>query len=79
MIKITCPMGQLKSSRRRNSDGCCKSISEGLPKCNFGFFNGTTVETTTPLTTDGSLILYGMMKTEKKLLAFDFTRHGAGS
>jgi hypothetical protein len=46
------------------------SISEGFAKCNFGFFNGTTVETTS-LTADGSLILYTwMMKTEKLLAGF---------
>jgi hypothetical protein len=55
-----------------------KSISEGFARNVISAsFNGTTVETT-PF--DGgwqSYYIHGMMKTEKKLLAFDFTCHGA--
>jgi threonyl-tRNA synthetase len=54
-----------------------KSISEGFARNVISASNLTTVETTTSLTADGSLIIHGMMKTEKKLLAFDFTCHGA--
>jgi hypothetical protein len=56
-----------------------KSISEGFARNVISAsFNGTTVETTTSLTADGILsYIHGMMKTEKKLLAFDFTCHGA--
>jgi threonyl-tRNA synthetase len=54
-----------------------KSISEGFARNVISAsFNGTTVETT-PLT-DGSLILYTWNdENGKKLLAFDFTCHGA--
>jgi threonyl-tRNA synthetase len=55
-----------------------KSISEGFARNVISAsFNGTTVETT-PLTADGSLILYTWNdENGKKLLAFDFTCHGA--
>jgi threonyl-tRNA synthetase len=55
-----------------------KSISEGFARNVISAsFNGTTVETTTSLTADYISYIHGMMKTEKKLLAFDFTCHGA--
>jgi hypothetical protein len=63
-------MGQLKSLR--NSWMLLKALVI-CQKCNFGFL---TVQQWKQPTADGSLI-YGMMKTEKKLLAFDFTCHGA--
>jgi threonyl-tRNA synthetase len=51
-----------------------KSISEGFARNVISAsFNGTTVETTTSLTADGSLILYTWNdENGKKLLAFDF-------
>jgi threonyl-tRNA synthetase len=58
MIKITLPDGSVKEFRRNPMD-VAKSISEGFARNVISAsFNGTTVETTTSLTADGSLILY---------------------
>ncbi|MDP5106048.1 threonine--tRNA ligase [uncultured Polaribacter sp.] len=60
MIKITLPDGSIKEFAVNSTPfDVAKSISEGLARNIISAsFNGTTVETTTPLTTDGSLILY---------------------
>ncbi|WBX73320.1 threonine--tRNA ligase [Tenacibaculum pacificus] len=60
MIKITLPDGSIKEFEvNSTSMDVAKSISEGFARNVISAnFNGTTVETTTPLTTDGSLILY---------------------
>jgi len=60
MIKITLPDGSIKEFAKNSSPiDVAKSISEGFARNVISAnFNGTTVETTTPLTTDGSLILY---------------------
>jgi len=60
MINITLPDGSIKEfDSGVNSIDVAKSISEGLARNVISAsFNGNTVETTTPLTTDGSLILY---------------------
>ncbi|WP_405608605.1 threonine--tRNA ligase [Polaribacter sp. Asnod1-A03] len=60
MIKITLPDGSVKEFAKNSSPiDVAKSISEGFARNVISAnFNGTTVETTTPLTTDGSLILY---------------------
>jgi threonyl-tRNA synthetase len=57
-----------------------KSISEGFARNVISAsFNGT-IETTTPLTTDGSLVLYTWNdEGGKKLLALDFTRDGTST
>jgi threonyl-tRNA synthetase len=58
MIKITLPDGSIKEFAPGLLYGCCQ-VSEGFARNVISAsFDGTTVETTTPLTTDGSLILY---------------------
>nr|WP_299030935.1 threonine--tRNA ligase [uncultured Tenacibaculum sp.] len=60
MIKITLPDGSVKEFEMNSTPmDVAKSISEGLARNVISAgFNGTTVETSTPLTTDGSLVLY---------------------
>lgn len=60
MIKITLPDGSVKEFVENSTPiDVAKSISEGLARNVISAsFNGTTIETKTPLTTDGSLILY---------------------
>lgn len=60
MIKITLPDGSIKEFEKGTTVlEVAKSISEGLARNVISAsFNGTTVETKTPLTEDGSLILY---------------------
>ena len=60
MIKITLPDGSIKEFAINSSPmDVAKSISEGFARNVISAsFNGTTVETTTPLTTDGSLVLF---------------------
>ncbi|MCG1035907.1 threonine--tRNA ligase [Polaribacter sargassicola] len=60
MIKITLPDGSIKELAKYSTPiDVAKSISEGFARNVISAnFNGTTVETSTPLTTDGSLILY---------------------
>ena len=77
MIKITLPDG---SVREYASDvtphDVALSISEGLARNVISAnFNGTTVETTTPLTTDGSLTLYTWNDTEGKKAFWHSTSH----
>jgi len=60
MIKITLPDGSIKKFEINSTPfDVAKSISEGLARNIISAsFNGETVETTTPLTSNGSLILY---------------------
>ncbi|WGH77012.1 threonine--tRNA ligase [Tenacibaculum tangerinum] len=60
MIKITLPDGSVKEFEMSSTPmDVARSISEGLARNVISAnFNGTTVETATPLTTDGSLVLY---------------------
>ncbi|AUC85258.1 threonine--tRNA ligase [Polaribacter sp. ALD11] len=60
MIKITLPDGTIKEFAINSTPmDVAKSISEGFARNVISAnFNDVTVETTTPLTTDGSLILY---------------------
>ncbi|WBX76187.1 threonine--tRNA ligase [Tenacibaculum ovolyticum] len=60
MIKITLPDGSVKEFEiNSTSMDVAKSISEGFARNVISAnFNGTTIETSTPLTTDGSLVLY---------------------
>jgi threonyl-tRNA synthetase len=60
MIKITLPDGSVKEFGQNSTPmDVARSISEGLARNVISAaFNGTTIETETPLTTDGSLILY---------------------
>ena len=59
MIKITLPDGSVKEFEKNSTPmDVAKSISEGLARNVISAkFNGNTVETKTPLTTDGSLTL----------------------
>ena len=60
MIKITLPDGSIKEFNSGVTPmDVAKSISEGFARNVISAsFESTTVETTTPLTTDGSLTLY---------------------
>ena len=60
MIKITLPDGSIKEMEMNSTPmDVAKSISEGFARNVISAsFNDKTVETTTPLTTDGSLLLY---------------------
>ncbi|WP_268224274.1 threonine--tRNA ligase [Sinomicrobium oceani] len=60
MIKITLPDGSVKEFPKNSTPmDVAKSISEGLARNVISAsFNGTTVETATPLTTDGNLTLF---------------------
>jgi threonyl-tRNA synthetase len=60
MIHITLPDGSVKTFEENVTPmDVAKSISEGFARNVISAnFNGTTVETVTPLTTDGSLVLY---------------------
>ena len=60
MIHITLPDGSVREFNQHSTPmDVAKSISEGFARNVISAnFNGTTIETSTPLTTDGSLILY---------------------
>ena len=60
MIHITLPDGSVRDYNQNSTPmDVAKSISEGFARNVISAnFNGTTVETSTPLTTDGRLILY---------------------
>ncbi len=60
MINITLPDGSIKEFNQNSTPmDVAKNISEGFARNVISAnFNGTTVETSTPLTTDGKLILY---------------------
>ena len=60
MIKITLPDGSIKEMEMNSTPmDVAKSISEGFARNVISAsFNDKTVETTTPLTTDGALLLY---------------------
>lgn len=80
MIQITLPDGSVKSYAKGTTPmQVAQSISEGLARNVLSAsFNAKTVETTTPLTTDGSLILYTWENPEGKkgFLAFFGTYFG---
>ncbi len=77
MIAITLPDGSVK----QYDDGAtpmdvAKSISEGLARNVISAsFNGTTVETVTPLHTDGSLVLYTWRDDEGKKAFWHSSAH----
>ncbi len=77
MIKITLPDGSVKEySNGTTPMEVAKSISEGLARNVLSAsFNGTTVETETPLTTDGSLVLYTWNDQEGKKAFWHSTSH----
>ena len=77
MIKITLPDGSVKEFASGVTPmEVAKSISEGFARNVISAsFNGTTVETTTPLTTDGSLILYTWNDEDGKKAFWHSTSH----
>ena len=68
MINITLPDGSVKEFEAgATAMDVAKSISEGLARNVISAsFNGTKVETTTPLHEDGSLILFTFRDEEGK-------------
>src|SRR5690554_1815562 len=77
MIKITLPDGSVKEFQSGVTPmEVAKSISEGLARNVISAsFNGTTVETETSLTTDGSLVLYTWNDQEGKKAFWHSTSH----
>ncbi len=77
MIQITLPDGSVKSFEQNATPmDVAKSISEGFARNVISAnFNGTTIETVTPLTTDGSLILYTWNNDEGKKAFWHSSAH----
>ena len=77
MIKVTLPDGSVKEMAQGVTPmDVAKSISEGLARNVISAsFNGTTVETATELTTDGSLILYTWNDKDGKKAFWHSTSH----
>jgi len=77
MIKITLPDGSVREyASGVTPHDVALSISEGLARNVISAnFNGTTVETVTPLTTDGSLVLYTWNDAEGKKAFWHSTSH----
>ena len=77
MIKITLPDGSIKEFEKgTTSMDVAKSISEGLARNVISAkFNEETVETTTPLYTDGNLILYTFKEEAGKKAFWHSTSH----
>lgn len=77
MIQITLPDGSIKAFEENSTPmDVAKSISEGLARNVISAsFNGTTIETKTPLTTDGSLILYTWTNDEGKKAFWHSSAH----
>ncbi len=77
MIHITLPDGSVKSFEKHSTAmDVAKSISEGLARNVISAsFNGTTVETTTPLTTDGALVLHTWKNEEGKKAFWHSSAH----
>ena len=77
MIHITLPDGNVKEFEKNVTPmDVAKNISEGLARNVISAsFNGTTIETLTPLTTDGSLILYTWNNDEGKKAFWHSSAH----
>lgn len=77
MIEITLPDGSVRSYESGvTPTDIALSISEGLARNVISAsFNSTTVETTTPLTTNGSLVLYTWNNPEGKKAFWHSTSH----
>lgn len=77
MIKITLPDGSVKEYENNSTPmDVARSISEGLARNVISAsFNSQTVETTTPLTTDGNLILYTWNDKQGKQAFWHSTSH----
>ncbi len=76
-IKITLPDGSVKEYEKGiNPFEVAKSISEGLARNVISAkFNDKTVETTTPLTTDGNLVLFTWNDKEGKEVFWHSSAH----
>ncbi len=77
MIKISLPDGSVKEYKKNTTPmDVAKSISEGLARNVISAkFNDETVEVTTPLTTDGSLILFTWKDREGKKAFWHSSAH----
>lgn len=77
MIKITLPDGSIKEHENGVTPmEVAKGISEGLARNVISAsFNNVTIESTTPLTNDGSLILYTWKDSEGKKAFWHSTSH----
>src|SRR6478736_3345903 len=77
MIKITLPDGSVREFAPGVTPmDVAKSISEGFARNVISAsFNGTTIETSTPLTTDGSLTLYTWNDADGKKAFWHSTSH----
>ena len=77
MIKITLPDGSVKEYKKGITPAeVAQSISEGLARNVISAsFNGKTIETATPLTTDGSLVLYTWDSPEGKKAFWHSSAH----
>ncbi|GIM48908.1 threonine--tRNA ligase [Capnocytophaga stomatis] len=77
MIKITLPDGSVKEFAQGTTPyEVALSISEGLARNVLSAsYDGKTIETTTPLTTDGSLILYTWNDIEGKKIFWHSSAH----
>ncbi|MCH4821540.1 threonine--tRNA ligase [Gramella lutea] len=77
MIKITLPDGSIKEFEKGSTPmDVARSISEGLARNVISAkFNDETVETVTPLNTDGDLVLYTWKDDEGKKAFWHSTSH----
>ncbi len=77
MIKITLPDGSVREySKSITPMDVAKSISEGLARNVISAsYNGTTIETSTELTTDGNLVLFTWNEKEGKKAFWHSTSH----
>ncbi|MEA1785416.1 threonine--tRNA ligase [Arenibacter sp. GZD96] len=77
MINITLPDGTIRNYENGTTPmDIAKSISEGLARNVISAaYNGTTIETTTPLTQDGSLVLYTWNDAEGKKAFWHSSSH----
>ena len=77
MIKITLPDGSVKEFAKASTPmDVALSISEGLARNVISAaFNGTTIETSTELTTDGSLVLFTWNDKDGKKAFWHSTSH----
>ncbi|MFH6768356.1 threonine--tRNA ligase [Gaetbulibacter aquiaggeris] len=77
MIQITLPDGSVKPFEKNATPmDVAKSISEGFARNVISAsFNGTTIETGTPLTTNGSLVLYTWNNDEGKKAFWHSSAH----
>lgn len=77
MIQITLPDGSIREYAKNSTPmDVAMSISQGLARNVISAsFNGTTVETKTPLTTDGNLTLFTFDQPEGKKAFWHSSAH----